>query len=561
MIKNIKIIKYRKLENLTIDFCSNINVIAGTNGTCKTSILYMISNAYKNVTSNQLNANTKEIHNAMKKFTDKLNPKLESLTKGDEKYNNPAPDIRGTLYEITSIEDRTNEFRRHNSGNTGTNRFRLIPKYSKNSSEKLKAMPVMYLGLSRLVSYGEIPDDIESELLEKKIEGYEEKLSELYEGFTSVKITNVKKMAVKGVKTRHKFNSNEDGVDSNTISSGEDNLLSILKSLVLLRLYYESQPKDVSQDYGSLLLIDEIDATLHPRFQKQLIDVIEKYSLQYNIQCFFTSHSSDLIEYCLEKKHDITFLLDEVDKVSVLKNEDLGRSEIAMYLHSVSRTELNFKNSIVIYSEDKEARWFIKSAIRNLKQYDDSVCNCIFKYVDISIGSEPLKQLFKDKYSKKVLEGAICIMDGDAYYKGALNNYTIFLPGKKQGKSPEKYMFDFIHAEYKSSGESLFNTKQARKDGYIKSEYKLNVLPRLKKIEANIKEAKNNGSAKGKSRELYKKEFKNYEEFYKYAIDYMFKKGSDEISEFYTDLKRVCLKAAKYTDILDKQIREIFDDC
>ena len=42
-MKKIKFIQYRKLKNIEIDFADNINIIAGTNGTCKSSILHLIS--------------------------------------------------------------------------------------------------------------------------------------------------------------------------------------------------------------------------------------------------------------------------------------------------------------------------------------------------------------------------------------------------------------------------------------------------------------------------------------------------------------------------------------
>ena len=46
---NIK--KYRKLNNIVIDLDSPINIISGTNGTCKSSILYLVSNAFQELKS------------------------------------------------------------------------------------------------------------------------------------------------------------------------------------------------------------------------------------------------------------------------------------------------------------------------------------------------------------------------------------------------------------------------------------------------------------------------------------------------------------------------------
>ena len=49
MISKLSIVQYRKLKGLDLDFCPGVNIISGTNGTCKSSVLHMISNAYKKV--------------------------------------------------------------------------------------------------------------------------------------------------------------------------------------------------------------------------------------------------------------------------------------------------------------------------------------------------------------------------------------------------------------------------------------------------------------------------------------------------------------------------------
>lgn len=44
MIQKISVNQYRKLKNLDFEFSKEINVISGTNGTCKTSLLHIASN-------------------------------------------------------------------------------------------------------------------------------------------------------------------------------------------------------------------------------------------------------------------------------------------------------------------------------------------------------------------------------------------------------------------------------------------------------------------------------------------------------------------------------------
>ena len=51
MIEEIKIRKYRKLKDIDFRFEKGVNIISGTNGTCKSSLLYIVSNSFQAVNS------------------------------------------------------------------------------------------------------------------------------------------------------------------------------------------------------------------------------------------------------------------------------------------------------------------------------------------------------------------------------------------------------------------------------------------------------------------------------------------------------------------------------
>ena len=55
MISSIDIKQYKKLKNLKLSFTAEINAISGTNGTCKTSLLYMISNSFQELSKSNVN--------------------------------------------------------------------------------------------------------------------------------------------------------------------------------------------------------------------------------------------------------------------------------------------------------------------------------------------------------------------------------------------------------------------------------------------------------------------------------------------------------------------------
>lgn len=181
MIRKIHFNQYRKLKDLDIEFSKNINIISGTNGTCKTSILHLCSNAFQAPKRDNI-ANDKVITtiNAINMLT---NPKIETLTKGDKKYNNPAPNFDGPLFNITYFDDVNLDFRRHNTKDEELNkkkRYRIILKYPKGQSMSLKTLATIYLGLPRLYPFGEI-DDKEKTNNSIKIRNITNKLPEEYQ--------------------------------------------------------------------------------------------------------------------------------------------------------------------------------------------------------------------------------------------------------------------------------------------------------------------------------------------------------------------------------------------
>ena len=157
MIKGIRIIKYKKLHNIDLDFQEGINVISGTNGTCKTSLLHIISNAFQAVNKNCEWLNDPSCLNIIKQINNITNPKIESLTKGDKSYNDPGCGVKGTLFSVDYYGHSSLEFRKHNS--RMSNRYAIKPYYRSDSMEKLPFCPVIYLGLARLYPFGEYPHD------------------------------------------------------------------------------------------------------------------------------------------------------------------------------------------------------------------------------------------------------------------------------------------------------------------------------------------------------------------------------------------------------------------
>lgn len=273
---------------MDFDLSKGINVISGTNGTCKTSLLHIVSNAYQAVTKNCDWLQDASCLDVIKQINSMTNPKIESLTKGDKVYNDPANGTKGTLFTVDYYGHAPLEFRKHNS--KLSSRYAVKPWYRPGTTEKLPFCPVIYLGLTRLYPFGEYLNEAAVEKLKKNLPvEYQNEIADIYKRLTGISISAVSPQKMGDIKTRADFESDKAGIDSNTISAGEDNLFIIISALVSLKYYFENITS--TNEIESVLLIDEFDATLHPSLQFKLLDIFRTYSSDYKIQIAFTTHS------------------------------------------------------------------------------------------------------------------------------------------------------------------------------------------------------------------------------------------------------------------------------
>lgn len=545
MIKKIHFNQYRKLKDLDIEFTKNINIISGTNGTCKTSILHLCSNAFQAPKKDYI-ANDKVITtiNTINMLT---NPKIETLTKGDKKYNNPAPNFDGPLLNITYFDDINLDFRRHNTKDEELNkkkRYRIILKYPKGQSMSLKTLATIYLGLPRLYPFGEI-DDKEKTNNSIKIRNitnqlpdeYQAELYKLYKELTGISVAQGKNIKIENIKSRTDFNTDVEGIDSNTISAGEDNIMIILTALVSLKYYYDNiSNKD--DEVISMLLIDELDATLHPEMQIKIFNKILDYSDKYKIQVIFTSHSFTLIEHAKKSKQNLIYIQNKRTTVKLMENPDIYKIKMDLY----NETAINlFKNSkIPVFTEDDEAR-FVLDILFNQYEID---LNNLFHLVNANMGNTCITQIFEDEYMYKNTVGLIAILDGDCkpnmlkenkdskYY---FNHNIMWLPGNK---SPEILFFEYALNIYNDESSKFHNFDNVQNLGYTYNYFDNHIKPCLEEC-LQIENASD-------KRKKAKKLFKEFSEFFKLIITYWMKDENNlkELNRFYSVLKSLYKKNA-----------------
>lgn len=434
MIKNIEIFNFRLFKDLKFNMGKKITVVAGKNGVGKSNLLGMLGNSV------ELKKYKPIIHKRYRtEFSDIFKGSVDYDPSGSKKFKVNFTDE----HFITATDYR--EFRV--AWQDKNSRFRIIPSGlidGKKTEAKAK-WPVLYLGLSRLFPLGEADDDnIKSEPLklnpdEEKwfIAQYKKILSmsgEIIDSISNIDVEDSKKSI--GINTpNYDYLSN---------SAGQDNVGQILCALLSFRRLKE----DTEYDYtGGLLLIDELDATLHPLAQQNLFDIIYKFSKENSVQVVFTTHSMSLLKYITEKTYhndeaisvnnDIELIYLSNDNFILENKRNPGYDFIKNEL--LLQSGIHKKDRIKVYVEDEEAKWLIE---KTLSKYFNRI-----NVKSSKLGSNELIRLNNldiDYFSKVIicLDGDVDQAVIDKSFRTPIRFKNIIkLPGTV---GPEKVFHDYL---------------------------------------------------------------------------------------------------------------------
>lgn len=492
MFTSLHLDDFRIFKNQTISIGKTITAIAGHNATGKSTVLGILGNACE----------LKSKYGTT--ITDKqFKTEFSELFRGSKTFDKPKGDIGSIIYqergsdEITKIGLRVT-WQKWEKDSAENNRFRILPKWkdlnvSQNITAKKLPLPSFYLGLSRLYPLGEDTNEIIAERKFKKrlndsdiewiIRNYKHILS-LEDDIDSISNYEIYKKRSGGINTNHyDFLSN---------SSGQDNLMQILYLLLsFIKLKEEYETKQLEWK-GGILLIDELDATLHPAAQIRLVELLYNTCRQFDFQAVFTTHSLHILEYIStlsQKNNDVSieYFTTANGILEIRHNPEYESMENDMTISNFYMKNSNRK--ITIYSEDKEARWLIK---KTLSEYEDK-----YKLVDIKLGGESLMSLLYNdpEYFKNVL----FILDGDkdlsnTKYKDLPYKHcnVLFLPGKE---GPEALIYNYLT--------SLPSTHKLLSENFDKG-ITLRVLKEMNPL------TNSTYATLKKNREKYKKWFNDY---------------------------------------------------
>lgn len=450
-IDKISIEKFRHFENVEFEIGKKITLIAGQNGTSKSTLLGMLCQPFsfgvhqgKTAGSPDKSSYTNNYHGInLAEHQDitgsafyydcedvfRLSKKHDTLSK---KYsyrlhlsgnciNKDSPVFEnGILVRTIKRKDRI--------------RFVAGPGASHEIGEGNFPHPVIYLGLNRLwplallnkIDVTETPD-IAKEDKEWYINKYNEILIlEEHENKTEFLKTG------KSPKEDFIGTSSED-YNSESCSAGQDNLGQILTSILSFR-HLKSKLGD--KYLGGLLLIDELDATFHAKAQSKLIETLNEVAEELNLQIIATTHSMHLLEYVFHsrfKKEIKIFYLEKLgNKINDSGFTTFDEIKYNLNVNSIPKSKKKIKR-ISVFFEDSVGKDMFFGIIGN------SLAKYLTRYEMKSLSAGSLKNLATLSDKVPELKKVMFIPDGDVKKEIKAHKNMLFLPGEDR---PETLIFN-----------------------------------------------------------------------------------------------------------------------
>ena len=430
MINSLEINNFRIFKNSHIKLGKHITAIAGKNGIGKSTILALLGNSCelksqfgKTIFNTPFRTEFSEIFKASKEF-DKSGSNMCKINFSD--LSNIDKIIESKVCRVTWQK----------------NRFRIIPETKgENANSRKKELPSLYLGLSRLFPVGEANSDgikVESVKLndDEKLyfmEHYREILNLDFNDECNVDFINLGE-----TKRKKSVGITTSTYSSITNSAGQDNIGQIILSVLSFKRLYDN--KDYNWN-GGILLIDELDATLHPHSQIKLVDYLFSECKKMNMQVIFTTHSTTLLKYISTKtlynkediinNYEIVYITKSNGPLNILQNPSYLIMENDLNIASA----LDSLKKINVYSEDEECRWLLKKLVGKFNIYINPI--------KIQLGCEQLLRL--NKADPKYFSNIMFILDGDVgddkIKKNSNFNNIVKLPGNVR---PEELIYNFL---------------------------------------------------------------------------------------------------------------------
>lgn len=409
---------WRKLSGLEIPVFPRLTAIAGHNGIGKSSILGFIANAS--------GMSAKDLDGIKSYFG------TDFFSKFEEQFKLAPADItaggKDNGYILLTYDVNKGEVvKACNIGKTqtkipGTIRYRVVPRtksdadFAANMGVKPDGkipMPTIFVSAARTWPIGESPkvDVLKSSLGEDDADFIRKFHNHIIPG--EVIDASPSELDL-GLSRSHVLRTQHPTYkyDTTTISLGQGAVASIATALASFRMLKRKMGNNYT---GGILVIDEIEAGLHPRAQVKLAQILLREAKCLNLQIVVTTHSLVFLEQiCVisKNKHSIDGIVYLMDtKKPCVKNLSLQEMQDEMLL-SKTAFERRPKKELFVYVEDSEAIFFLKKIVKFGNIDEKSLRVCI-KKVPLKMGCGELLKLAHNKAAAHFSKYSIFVLDGD----------------------------------------------------------------------------------------------------------------------------------------------------
>lgn len=363
IVNDVYIENFRAFHNVTVNLGQRLTVIAGRNGTQKTTLLGILSQPFSLSQGKLKGQKTIDGYDFKSQFKEKFKISLKDLEQEYRWRLNVNPNIYANrTYTIKSLKRKCRT-------KTTVRFWSDMPHIKGNGYLQV---PVYYLSLKRVAPIGEsskIEDmalDLSDEEKKYCLENYRAILSIIapphsIENFSLKKDTSG--LVYAGIDDEYH--------DVFTNSSGENNILKIIFAV----LSFSRLKQKFQNEYnGGMLLIDEIESTLFETAQIELINFLNKESKRLNLQVIFTSHSQivisrmyELLQSQSKKNKDLYSIVwlnpvfnKDVQAYNILAFNVLNNADYYRCLASVNLKLPFLQKRVKIYCENRLASVFVK---------------------------------------------------------------------------------------------------------------------------------------------------------------------------------------------------------
>ncbi len=432
IINSVYVKKFRGFNNVNFQLGSALTVIAGRNGTQKSTLMGMLSQPFSITDKTHAMFGEKPLSggNFRSSFAEKF--KLSDTF-------DTAKNHEWTLFLNNSAEPEfTVESIARSKKEPG---IRFWQKGTRAKGSGYIQLPVIYLSLSRLFPIGEDTDIDSSTDIVLSVEEFEffKEWHNKILFLPDIEMTSVEYLASKQKNT---LGVNTSFYDWKMNSAGQDNIGKILLAILSFKRLME---KHGNAYQGGILAIDELDTTLYPASQLKLIEALRKFSSRFRIQIILTTHSPTILEKACEWQNDanvpnqvkVLYLQKEDANIKVIDNIPFETIKNKLYVAMALKKAVT---KIPVFTEDKEGEIFFRAIIKR-KASD-------LEFMDCTLGCNNLIELVRKKIHGFKFPESLIVLDGDVRTDNSkMKRITpqkniLLLPGNH---SPERLIADFLN--------------------------------------------------------------------------------------------------------------------